>query len=113
MAKNKFANITIHPSSAKLSAGNFDVEKSAWHKGDVNYFPAKKEQFADLDAMAKEFVFKGYGPSTPMFGDNDTIVTMGSCFADRLRNWLNANGKALVILMYQKDLTIVLLYANI
>ena len=28
-----------------------------------------------------------------MFGDNDTVVTMGSCFADRLRNWLNANGK--------------------
>ena len=30
---------------------------------------------------------------TIMFGDNDTVVTMGSCFADRLRNWLNANGK--------------------
>ena len=43
MPKNKFANITIHPNSAKLSAGNFNVEKSAWHKGDVNYFPAKKE----------------------------------------------------------------------
>lgn len=93
MPKNKFADITIHPNSAKLSAGNFKVEKSAWHKGDVNYFPAKKEQFADLDAMAKEFVFKGFGPSTPMFSDKDTVVTMGSCFADRLRNWLNANGK--------------------
>ena len=53
MPKNKFADITIHPSSAKLSAGNFNVKKSAWHKGDVNYFPAKKEQFADLDALAK------------------------------------------------------------
>ena len=93
MAKNKFANITIHPKSAKLSAGNFKVEKSSWHKGNVNYFPAKKEQFADLDAMAKEFVFKGFGPDTPIFGDNDKVVTMGSCFADRLRNWLNANGK--------------------
>ena len=76
MPKDKFANITIHPKSAKLSAGNFKVEKSSWHKGNVNYFPAKKEQFADLDAMAKEFVFKGFGPDTPIFGDNDKVVTV-------------------------------------
>ena len=49
MPKNKFANMTIHPNSAKLSAGNFKVERSAWHKGNLNYFPAKKEQFADLN----------------------------------------------------------------
>ena len=93
MPKNKFANMTIHPNSAKLSAGNFKVERSAWHKGNLNYFPAKKEQFADLNTLAKEFVFKGFGPDSPIFGDGDKVVTMGSCFADRLRAWLNANGK--------------------
>ena len=38
---------------------------------------------------------------TIMFGDNDTVVN-GSCFADRLRNWLNAMAKAQVILMYRR-----------
>ena len=93
MPKNKFANMTIHPNSAKLSAGNFKVERSAWHKGNLNYFPAKKEQFADPNTLAKEFVFKGFGPDSPIFGDGDKVVTMGSCFADRLRAWLKCKRK--------------------
>jgi hypothetical protein len=82
----------VHPESAKLSAGNFST-KQKWHSENLNYFPAKKEQFEDLDAMSKEFIWKGAGPSSPIFEPGETLVTMGSCFADRLRRWLNRNGK--------------------
>lgn len=93
MAGKAVGKMSVHPESNKLSAGNTDNIKNTWHKGKLNYFPKNKEDFNDLDILAKEYVFKGSGPETPIFDNDDKVVTMGSCFADRLRKWLNANGK--------------------
>lgn len=89
MVGKSISNITVHPDSAKISAGNF--VKNTWHSDNLSYYPNKSSNFENLDELAKEFIFKKYGPNTPIFNKTDTIVTLGSCFADRLRNWLKAN----------------------
>jgi hypothetical protein len=94
MAGKSIAKMSVHPSSNKLSAGNgFDKTKNKWHTERLHYFPKHKEQFDNLDQLAKDFVFKGFGPDTPVFSNKDKVVTMGSCFADRLRRWLNDSNK--------------------
>ena len=95
MAKARLANATANSKgSGKMSAGNIDLVKSKWHTNDlISYFPKDKSQFDDLEKLAEEFVFTGHGPKTPTIPADGTVVTMGSCFAERLRNWLKANGK--------------------
>jgi len=92
MVGEAIGNMSVHPESNNLSAGNFK-NKNKWHSENLNYFPSKKEHFYDLNKLAEDFIFKNSGPDKPIFGGNDNLVTIGSCFADRLRNWLNANGK--------------------
>ena len=92
MAGPKLSQLTVHPNSAKVSAGN--IPKIKWHTDtNIRYFPRSKENFNDLDALAKEFVFDTYGPEEPILKSSDKVVTMGSCFADRLRTWLTENDK--------------------
>lgn len=92
MAGKKLGRLVVQKSSAKLSAGN--IEKELWHKdATITYFPREKEMFNDLDTLAQKYVFDTFGPEQPILDSNDKVVTMGSCFADRLRNWLKNNGK--------------------
>ena len=95
MAKARLANAMANSKgSGKMSAGNVDLKKSKWHTNNlISYFPKEKSQFDDLETLAKEYVFAEYGPASPIFPADGTVVTMGSCFAERLRNWLKANGK--------------------
>jgi hypothetical protein len=91
MAGPKLSQLPINKSSARLSAG---VTKEAWHTdANIKYFPRDKEMFDNLDKLAKEYVFDTFGPDEPILNSNDKVVTMGSCFADRLRTWLANNGK--------------------
>ena len=77
----------IKPDS--MSAGN-----AGWYTGqDIEYFPRSLGHFSPLDQFAPRYVFHGFGPESPILKDTDKVITMGSCFADRLRNWLKANGR--------------------
>lgn len=91
----RLADITVHPGSAALSAVGKSkfTSKNQWHQENVTFFPKNKSDFEDLNKCAQEFVFKGYGPKSPILDDTDSVLTIGSCFADRLRNWLRNNGK--------------------
>ena len=94
MVGKAISKITIYPDSEHLSAGQSKIaEKSQWHKENARYFPTKASDFEDLEKLAQDFIFKDAGPNQPILDKNDTVVTMGSCFADRLRKWLNANGR--------------------
>ena len=70
---------------------------SAWQIGskkDLDIFPKSTEQFNNIPNIAINHVFKEYKPSQPLFNSNSKILTMGSCFADRLRLFLRMSGHA-------------------
>jgi len=79
--------------AARLSAGKL-TKNRAWHKdADIRWFPRTQDMFDDLDMIAEEYVFDTFGPESPILHDNDRVITMGSCFAERLRKWLKNNNK--------------------
>ena len=95
MSKDRKFNLSAnHKATGKMTAGSLHP-KSQWHKPDsgMTYFPRNKEDFIPIDELAKKYIFDHYYPELPMFGSDDKVVTMGSCFADRLRTWLRKNGK--------------------
>lgn len=66
-----------------------------WHMSpDMTFFPREVAMFDDVFAIARDHVFKTFGPAEPIFGDETKLITMGSCFADRLRRWLIANTRS-------------------
>lgn len=68
---------------------------SAWHVADETvFFPRECEFFDDLELIADEYLFNHYTPESPPFKADDKLITMGSCFADRLRRWLSSQGKS-------------------
>lgn len=92
MPGKHISNLAITKDSARLSAGANG--KAEWYiDPNIKFFPKKKEQFDDLEKLAEEYVFDTYGPEVPILSADDKVVTMGSCFADRLRNWLKRNKK--------------------
>lgn len=64
-----------------------------WHKSDhITYWPTKEMTNNDLDAILDE-LFSAYAPAEPLFSKDDQILTMGSCFALRIREWLKTKGR--------------------
>jgi tetratricopeptide (TPR) repeat protein len=85
---------------AKLSINtvkNFDksIEASnfkGWHKDDsIQYWPTKKIT-NNFDEACRE-LFKSQAPKFPIFSQNASIGTMGSCFAMRIREWMKYQNK--------------------
>ena len=67
---------------------------SAWHMSDETvFFPRECEVFDNLELVADEHLFNYHTPDTPPFTSDAKLITMGSCFADRLRRWLSSQGK--------------------
>ena len=55
-------------------------------------YPRTARDLSDLRAACKEYVLPGYWPKQPLFKKTDPIWTMGSCFADNVREALIRHG---------------------
>lgn len=76
----------------KESVKSSNVRKR-WAQGEhVDYWPSKFMGNNDLDGVLEE-LFAAYAPKSPIFTKQDQILTMGSCFALRIRQWLESNGR--------------------
>lgn len=60
----------------------------------IHFFPLKETEWKSLESIAKNHIFKGAGPSKPIFGSEDRLITMGSCFANRLKIYLEHYNKS-------------------
>ena len=72
-------------------------DKFGWGFGKkaVNWFPIDPYQFYDLPRIASDFIFNGpFYPEKPVFDETSGIITMGSCFAQRIREWIKRRGNA-------------------
>ncbi len=63
-----------------------------WHQERVQRFPESFEPYDDVPRLFREFVLPGHAPAAPLLRPQDTVVTLGSCFAEELREVLQAAG---------------------
>lgn len=67
-----------------------------WHQdAGVFRYPADRRAFArGLPRLIREQILPGHVPAEPLLGAGDSVVTMGSCFAQELRDHLAERGFA-------------------
>lgn len=77
-----------------LARHRLESGRSSWHVADETvFFPRNISDFDDIEYIADNYLFNDYYPSQPVFAPDSKLITMGSCFADRLRRWLSSRGK--------------------
>jgi hypothetical protein len=59
-----------------------------WHADEVQVFPVAFEIYDDIPRLFRDFVLPGHLPERPLLAVGDTVVTLGSCFAQELREVL-------------------------
>ena len=59
-----------------------------WHQHDVRRFPADFGAYEDVPKLFREHILPGHVPERPLLTPADTVVTLGSCFAEELREVL-------------------------
>lgn len=87
--KNLIDTNTVKNWETSIAASNL---KGWYKKNDTRYWPTKSLSLNKIDSVSTE-LFNGYGPSSPIFNSNSKIMTMGSCFALRIREWMNKKQK--------------------
>lgn len=66
-----------------------DVEPYHFSRRMTNFFPRERVYFkGDYSKLLKEYVLPGWIPASPPFARESRVLTMGSCFAEELRNYL-------------------------
>lgn len=54
----------------------------------MNPFPKRQSEFSNLPELIEKSVLTGFLPEQPPFQQSSSILTIGSCFAEELRNYL-------------------------
>jgi len=79
-------------SSGEPGTGDRDDQhafaKHRWHQHDVRRFPDAFDVYDDVPRLFREFILPGHVPAKPLLSPTDTVVALGSCFAEELREVL-------------------------
>ena len=70
----------------------YSWSRSRWHSRGANHYPKRTRLFDDLPGLIHDWVVPGHAPPAGMLRLDDSIVTLGSCFARELREHLNDQG---------------------
>ena len=66
-----------------------------WHQDEVFRYPDERRAFTGhLSRLIREQILPGHVPAAPLLEADDSVVTMGSCFARELRDHLTQRGFA-------------------
>jgi hypothetical protein len=75
------------------SGGYSWIQGRRWNDSGARLFPSKQDVFdGDLSGLIQEWVIPGHAPTAGMLSADDSIVTLGSCFARELRDYLAEAG---------------------
>jgi hypothetical protein len=70
-------------------------KKRQWFSKDAKRFPLDPWLFYDdLPGVIREYVLPGHTPPQPLLEAGDRVITLGSCFAQELRSYLERAGFA-------------------
>jgi hypothetical protein len=94
--------VTAVPSSSEREAlPRLDVarpgfwKKRRWHSDDTKFWPLDPWLFfSDLPGLIRDYVLPGHTPPQPLLAADDRVITLGSCFAQELRSYLERAGFA-------------------
>ena len=62
--------------------------RQGWHRQRVQMFPATFAAYDDVPRLFRDHILPGHAPEKPILTDSDVVVTLGSCFAQELREVL-------------------------
>jgi hypothetical protein len=77
----------LEPASSKRSWATH-----RWHLENVEVFPNELQKFDDVPRLFEEHILPGHVPERPLLDERDPVITLGSCFASELRDFLDAAG---------------------
>lgn len=63
-----------------------------WHVDNVKLFPGDVLTFDDVPTLFEEHILPGNAPAAPLLSEDDPVITLGSCFAVELRQFLDSAG---------------------
>jgi hypothetical protein len=67
--------------------------RKRWHALGATLYPSEQELFeGDLRQLIREYVAPGWAPKEPLLGIDDSVFTLGSCFARELLRYLTKAG---------------------
>jgi hypothetical protein len=76
-----------------------------WHALDVSVYPQEQQIFEeDRPRLIRDWILPGHVPSQGMLSASDGVITLGSCFASELRNYLHSAGVGSGLLWVPSDL---------
>lgn len=68
------------------------VEPWSFSREATQFFPKKQQDFGDLRKIVDSHVLPGWLPEIAPFSRESSVLTVGSCFAQNLRNYLGERG---------------------
>ena len=81
------------PPRKPVAAAYSWIQGRRWNESGARLFPGTQDVFEeDLSGLIREWVIPGHAPPAGMLSADDSIVTLGSCFARELRDYLAAAG---------------------
>ena len=74
-------------------SGSRSWAEHRWHALEANTYPLDQERFGlDLPGLIRDSVLTGHRPPQGMLTMDDSVITLGSCFARNLRKVLSGAG---------------------
>jgi GSCFA family protein len=68
-------------------------KKRGWYSKNTKFYPLEPWLFyGDLTDLIREYVLPGHAPGEPLLRAQDRVITLGSCFAQELRSYLERAG---------------------
>jgi len=88
----KLKNIEIQTvKHVEESIANSNFKNLKWHTGEsLDFWPTAAMSQNNLNGVVTQ-LFEQSGPKEPIFTKQSRIMTMGSCFAMRIREWMQRN----------------------
>src|SRR5207253_2469618 len=75
--------------------GFWKKRKRRWHAENTKFWPLDPWLFyRDLPGLIRDNVLPGHTPAEPLLDVHDRVITVGSCFAQELRAYLERAGLA-------------------
>lgn len=81
-----------HLTAQRVGSGPASWGERHWHSGPIRRYPENPSDFHDFPTLFRDWIADGLAPEQPLLNRDDTIVTLGSCFAAELRHFLNEVG---------------------
>lgn len=82
-------NKTIGALIGKKTAG---WSQEWWKSENIVVYPAQIQELDNFSKFIEEYALTGHIPAKPLLGDDDALITLGSCFARELRFFLGRYG---------------------